>query len=132
MADNLRTLTQQRMNMPSTEVVCVVLKHVRCNGPSCVGDPGLSGGVGPEGEPQDCTVQGFPGDPGQKGDPGEPGTDAVVTNGVRYIEIQSEIERLKTDFTCCNGLDPARRRRQAGVIGAGGSDTSLPDDLVCR
>ena len=132
MADKLRTSTQQDSNMPYTEVVCVVFKHIRCNGPSYVGEPGLPGGMGPEGEPQDCTVQGFPGDPGQKGDPGDPGTDAVVTGGARYIEILREIERLKTDITCCNGFDPARRRRQAGVVGAGGSDTSLSDDLVCR
>lgn len=97
-----------------------------------VGDPGLPGGVGPEGEPQDCIVQGVQGVPGQKGEPGEPGTDTDVTDGARFIEIQSEIERLKTDLTCCNGFEPARRRRQTQVIGAGGSDTSLSDDLVCR
>ena len=96
------------------------------------GDPGEMGPKGPTGDDQDCTVQGVPGDPGEEGDPGVPGSDAVITDGRRYNEVQNEIERLKTLLSCCSGTVPDRRRRETSVIGAGGSNTSLSEDLVCR
>ena len=111
--------------------MCNVFSDVKCNGAS-LGDPGMPGEVGPSGDDQDCTIQGLPGDPGEVGEPGDPGSDALVTEGLRYKEIQSEIERLKEALMCCSRTDPVRRRRQTRVTGAGGSNSSLSDELVCR